>query len=211
MTLAQTILVTKSGTSTDTVRAAAAASVTALAAAEGPSEAWGEWSAGSHTKVVKQTSRAKIERALETLPEGRAAVSGDVLAAAFPPMPQEVLHAHGGPLGGHLGVRREAPEVLTGALDPSLRLPALLINAALDMSTGKAAAQAAHAYVAAFQAGLLPLPDLADTQIAWAAPDLFERLARLPLTMRVVDNGLTEVPPGSTTAAWVIHEQRASA
>ncbi|MGW4633320.1 peptidyl-tRNA hydrolase [Nocardia sp. NPDC004415] len=96
-----------------------------------------------------------------------------------------------------------------GPADPTL--PVLWVNAALEMSVGKAAAQVGHASM--LLAGALPL----DTVEDWAARELRcavrdadpERWARLTAevaagrAVAVRDAGFTEVAPGSMTVIAV--------
>ncbi len=96
----------------------------------------------------------------------------------------------------------ELPQDEPGEIDPAL--PTILIDAGLNMTTGKAAAQVGHASML-----LAARKDLAWVR-AWAATDFalnvrevnsetFARHAENPLAVAVHDGGFTEVAPDSLT------------
>lgn len=90
--------------------------------------------------------------------------------------------------------------------DPDAKSPVLVLNSSLRMTTGEAAAQAAHALMAYY------LGVGEDGKAAWAAgggafqlleadADRFARLGAWAFEGTLIrDNGLTEIAPGSATA-----------
>jgi peptidyl-tRNA hydrolase len=77
-----------------------------------------------------------------------------------------------------------------------------LLNPRLEMSSGKTLAQIAHAAVMAADSGACEEWVAAGCPAQVAAPDTdtFDELCRAgDLAARVVDAGLTEVPPGTVT------------
>ncbi|MEA2495349.1 MAG: hypothetical protein QOJ29_3260, partial [Thermoleophilaceae bacterium] len=71
------------------------------------------------------------------------------------------------------------------------------LNPRLEMSSGKVVAQVAHAAVMADWVG--------EASLYAPAPDDFDALcARDDLAAKVVDAGLTEVPPGTVTVLAMI-------
>ena len=78
------------------------------------------------------------------------------------------------------------------------------LNPRLQMSSGKVVAQVAHAAVMAAQDRCLT-PFLRDASLYSPSPEEFDALcARGDLAAKVVDAGLTEVPPGTVTVLAMI-------
>jgi peptidyl-tRNA hydrolase len=83
--------------------------------------------------------------------------------------------------------------------------PRYALNPRLEMSSGKVCAQVAHAAVMA-----LPDWDADRARLFSPAPEEFERLrVRDDLAARVIDAGLTEVPPGTVTVIALRESPRA--
>lgn len=146
--LVQTIVVRPS-THFDTITAVAFASGLALARADLRADPWQSWLAGSFTKSVRRVKRAvDYERiTLLELPSTEIAI-GDAVALSFEPWehdssPREIsrLQVSGLDLiretsSGSQYSRPGATRALT---------PRVEVNADVTMSTGKTAAQVAHA------------------------------------------------------------------
>ena len=183
----------------DAVAAAAIASVRAYAATE-ESEAWENWLYGRFTKTVRRANPTTFERLAADAPSGPVAV-GRAQAMAFEPVTYEQMPKSLAKLqvsGTQLPDDGPAPW-------PDAA-PVIMLNADLDMSTGKASAQAAHALLSWY----LELPfaeQLAWAEAGWPAGVRFtpgERFAELaesawagPL---IVDAGMTEIAPDTATA-----------
>lgn len=212
--LVQTIVV-KPSTHFDTIAAAALASGLAMAHADLGSDPWHTWFSGSFTKSVRRAKRpADLERVrLLELPSTEITV-GDAFGIAFMPARYEDsppalsrLQVSGLELV-HEADRFHRP----GAVTPHIE-----INLDAAMTTGKTAAQVAHA----LGAWLLAQP--LSTRLAWAA-DPGIHLGEVafgdyetpgaqgaPGTLStespddnsiitIVDHGLTEIAPGTPTA-----------
>lgn len=224
MSLVQPIAVL-AGDHFDTVGAVALASARMLATAlasedlDAASAArWQGWLSGSFTKSVRRVKKPQQLERLRSLglsfveqSAGADGLSGQALvtAIAFEPMeyddfPRELRSLQVAGLQGTV-------ETLAFSHGPhDAAGPVVELNAAAQMSTGKAAAQAAHALCA-----WLLLQGEA-TRLAWAAvPALgiatssdfatdpaMHRGAPVPPEQLLVirDNGLTEVEPGTATA-----------
>ena len=186
--LVQAIVVGRDGSHDDTVTAAATAAVTAWWLLRATDPVWSVWLQTAFTKTVRHTNDRELTK-----------------IAAFCPLP---------PVSYELMDRRVRRCQVAGLDRPrSTAMPAraagLVVSACptLPMSTGKVAAQAAHALI------LHALSTDAHVVDGWAA-------AGFPFTFdaagvwfddaegRVVavrDAGFTEVAPGSTTVkAWLV-------
>lgn len=190
----QPVLVGPEGSHLGVVEAVAKASVLALAASpEDP--AWAQWLSGSFTKTVRRARVAALA-AVEDLGGVRATGPEGASAVALPPMrycdlPRPVSKAQ------VQGLVREAPE-------PSWRpAPGLwvVLRASVGMSTGKAAAQAAHALMAAALAdeGQDPAAVAHSASFAWVVERDFQTLLGLARVV-IADAGRTEIPAGTETA-----------
>lgn len=96
----------------------------------------------------------------------------------------------------------ELPQDEPGEIDPAL--PTILIDAGLQMTTGKAAAQVGHAsMLLAARKDLAWVRRWAETDFALNVrevnPETFAHHARNPLAVTVHDGGFTEVAPDSLT------------
>ncbi|WP_417219613.1 hypothetical protein [Arthrobacter sp.] len=197
-------IVVRPSTHLETIAAAALASGLALAAADPASEPWASWLGGSFTKSVRRAKRpVELDKVrLLDLPWAEISVGGATAigfapldAAGFPPAIKRLqvtgldLPVEGTvPAGGCFG-------------HPGALVPLVELNADVAMSTGKAAAQAAHAP----GAWLLTLGPSA--RRTWAdEPGLhlgtasFAQDAEKPASIVITDNGLTEIAPGTRTA-----------
>jgi hypothetical protein len=202
MSLVQTIIV-KPSTHFDTIAAAALASGLAMVHADLSSDPWSAWLSGSFTKSVRRVKRPiELERIRALGLTSTEIAVGDAVALSFVP----AHHEHSPPAISRLQVSgldlaRESDRFQRpGAVTPHIE-----INADVSMSTGKTAAQVAHA----LGAWLLAQP--LSTRWAWAgAPGLnigevgfADYAAQGPddaSIITIVDNGLTEIAPGTATA-----------
>lgn len=205
--LVQPILVAKAGTHTETIlcaaRASLAAYLTPLLAGRAVAPAWEQWLAGLFTKSVRRAPRRHLDKALEWATAAGHDVAGqefgDSAAVATVPMPYATypkVLAKAQVAGTDLPRDNTTLKSATG---PQVHLLGTL-------STGKAAAQAAHAL------WLWALPQLTDAPsalAAWALDGMpmsvstarAEVLTDLASHGPVVrDAGLTEVAPNTVTA-----------
>jgi peptidyl-tRNA hydrolase len=183
----------------DAVAAAAAASVSAYARREDDG-AWENWVYGRFTKTVRRATPKAFAKLAAHAPSGTVVV-GRAQALAFEPVTYEDMPKAVRALqvsGTQLPDDDPVPG-LPGA-------PVVVVNADLEMSTGKAGAQAAHALLAWY------LTLSGQEQDAWcadgcpvsvraAAGAAFKALAAAagagPL---IVDAGMTEIAPNTATA-----------
>ena len=183
----------------DAVAAAAAASVSAYARRTGD-EAWDNWVYGRFTKSVRRAGPKMFEKMAASAPSGTVVV-GRAKAVAFEPVSYEEMPRKLRALqvsGTQLPDGEPAPRA-PGA-------PLIVVNADLEMSTGKAGAQAAHALMAWY------LALSAEQRTAWydgggragvrlAEGAEFEALAKVPgAGPLIVDAGMTEIAPDTATA-----------
>ncbi|WP_281690688.1 peptidyl-tRNA hydrolase [Pseudonocardia thermophila] len=164
-------------------------------------EPGGEWYDAVRTWVdarirkIARRARGAHWAAVEQLP-GVTVTVGDAQARALVPGPVDE-------------VPREVARLQIGGTDlppddpgpPPPGVPVIWINAALGMTTGKAAAQVGHAamlYAAA--RGITELPRFA---VRDADPDHWAHLVAQESSVRVRDGGFTEVAPGTVTCLAV--------
>ena len=159
---------------------------------------WQQWAAGAFAKSVRRADAKMFAKVLAAFPEHVLSTVGQASAIGLPPMPAAALPK----LLAKLQV--SGTTLPTGVPLPPQSLN-IALNASLHMSTGKAAAQAAHALFAwlleskpavveawaadGFPVGILELP----------AKD-FRKGARKSAGPVIQDAGRTEIEPGSTTA-----------
>lgn len=183
----------------DAVAAAAIASVCAYAHTP-DSPAWDNWLYGRFTKTVRRAGPVVFDRLAAAAPSGRVAV-GSARALAYEPvsydgMPRNLakLQVSGTQLPDADPV--PAPE---GA-------PVILLNEDLQMSTGKASAQAAHALLSWYlQLSPSQRRDWHDAgrpaSVCFISGEQFRERAEAqgsgPL---IVDAGMTEIAPDTATA-----------
>lgn len=212
--LVQPVLVTRSGTHGDTIIAAATASllafVTPVMAGGDLSPSWSEWLSGRFTKTVRKVRRdTDIDRAAEWATQNgvqsHTVTVGSSVAIAFEPMryadfPPVLAKARVDGLDLPPGLRRT----------PTVR-PAFTVELLDHLTTGKGAAQCAHAT----WMWALPLLEGAPEHVAeWAAQGAPFTVQYVPAVNAsdpryshvVTDAGLTEVNPGTTTAGVITGE-----
>jgi peptidyl-tRNA hydrolase len=197
----------------DAIHAAALASVSAYAegrpAGSTQEDSWTRWLAGPFTKSVRRADAKTFEKLIQEFDPAKAQV-GKAWALAFKPMTYSELPKVLARLqvSGTVLPERES-DVARTAFHANVgdgNRPVLALNSALQMSTGKASAQGAHALMAYF----LTLD--AEGAREWYAKGmpssivlmdaaLFAQVAQVvPEARRIVDNGLTEIPQGTLTA-----------
>ncbi len=192
--------------------AAAAAVAVALCLDErsGPGGEWGSavhaW-VGARIRKVTRRARGKQWEDVQALP-GITAACGGAEARALVPGPVGQLD----PRVKKLQISgTDLPEDDPG--EPAAKLPVIWIDAALGMSTGKAAAQAGHA--AMLLAGAMTFEQVRNwarrdyaCSVRDAAPEQWARLqerVRAGEAVAVRDAGFTEVAPGSMTVIAELH------
>lgn len=184
----------------DGIAAAALASV--LACAADPSNPdWETWLSGPVTKSVRRADAKTYTKTATAHPEAIEATHGDARAMALPPLPMDALPRTLARL------QVSGTELPPGAGAPvAADVPRILINRDLDMSTGKAAAQAAHALFAwVLELGpgrsAVWLRDVHDVRVGWVGEaDLLDGAGAPGAGPLIHDAGHTEIAPGSATA-----------
>jgi peptidyl-tRNA hydrolase len=214
--LVQPIVIARTGSHEDAVRCAAEASLRAYLAAPDLPE-WQDWLSGIFTKTVRRAKPAEYEkaRAVGALAE---VCHGGASALAFAPYPADNLPRPIARLqvSGTELERRGWGEEQDGAY------AIVALNEDLGMSTGKAAAQAAHAlwsawlqlgersrerWVAdglAFRLVGVPVEDIGLGQLLGIAPGEYGTDPVCRVYVNIHDAGLTEVEPGSLTAVGLV-------
>lgn len=167
---------------------------------------WQVWADGAFAKSVRRADAKMFAKVLATFPEHVLATVGEGRAVGLPPMPAANLPKLLAKLqvsGTHL------PQ---GAPLPKQPL-SIVLNASLEMSTGKAAAQAAHALLA------WVLESKPAAMEAWAANGFPVGIVELPAKEFrkgslqsagpvIQDAGRTEIEPGSTTAYVAVAQDK---
>ncbi|WP_051224791.1 peptidyl-tRNA hydrolase [Pseudoclavibacter soli] len=197
-----------------TVAAVAMASTVRLCESDIDEHPWKKWLAGPFAKVVRRVTRsARLEGVVATaerLPSSMVCV-GEARAYAFDPMlrddlPHAVsrLQVSGLDLRERPGIQpRLAPQWIGRA---QANAPLVLINGRVDMTTGKTAAQVAHAVMG------WALRLTAEQRRQWVLrPSLLlgvDDLEALPPELdpvRIIDAGRTEIAPDTETVrAWQV-------
>ena len=183
----------------DAVAAAAAASVSAYAR-RSDDAAWENWVYGRFTKTVRRAGPKSFAKLAGHAPSGTVAV-GRARAIAFEPVSYEEMPRK------IRALQVSGTQLPDGdAVPASPGAPVIIINADLEMSTGKAGAQAAHALLAWY------LTLSGEGRDAWCEagsrvsvrPEPGTEFAALaaaegagPL---IVDAGMTEIAPDTATA-----------
>jgi peptidyl-tRNA hydrolase len=195
--LVQPIAVAKAGTHEDVVLAVARASVLAWLDSQECCR-WEEWLAGRFTKSVRRGTPAKIDviasqgYAVCRVALGQAVAVGCV-PMTYDEMPEELRKLQVAEL------ERER----TGDWGSNIRGPLVSINGAVEMSTGKTAAQVAHGLFAFMLKRSETYRDL------WRADDMPIRvevadelrwkMATAAAVVSITDAGFTEIEPGTST------------
>ena len=199
----QPIAILKTGSHWATIKAAAAASVLAFLNDPEPAPEWDTWLAGAFTKSVRRADESALRKARLVEPHAEVHI-GDAVALAMRPY----LYADFPRVLARMQVAgTDLPRDLAPATDSPLFTVHLSVT--LDMTTGKSAAQTAHAVFLLVRDHLSP-----QAQALWVAdPSRFDvvaadesALVALARTAPVVihDAGHTEIEAGSLTAVGVL-------
>jgi peptidyl-tRNA hydrolase len=190
----------------DSILATAIASTEAYAGLRGiKAPEWAEWLSGRFTKSVRRADLKTFTKlaADEDNKSGSVITIGKARAMAYTPayyeaMPKSLMRLQ---VSG-----TDLPDAPPTA--PSRQRsgdPVIVLNGALGMSTGKSAAQAAHALFAwQLNRGIadaeLASIQLASTGLIIASAEEFEALRTVAAGPLIVDAGLTEIDPNTATA-----------
>lgn len=192
----------------DSVVAAAIASVSAYRNAlehAADEDKWRAWLSGRFTKSVRRADAKTFAKLASDTGLGvpGSAYIGPAKAIAYAPSTYEDLPKK---LSRLQVSGTELPELkATQQSHQRSGDPVIVINSALGMSTGKAAAQAAHALFAWHLNRSNPDADIAalhllSTGLISASEGDFEDLKTLAAGPLIVDSGLTEIAPNTATA-----------
>ncbi|WP_422759100.1 peptidyl-tRNA hydrolase [Paenarthrobacter sp. C1] len=191
----------------DSILAAAVASVDAYAGTLSSlrDEAWTQWLSGRFTKSVRRADLKTFTKlAADEDNKSESLISiGKAKALAYAPafyedMPKSLMRLQ---VSG-----TDLPD--EPATVPSRKRsgdPVIVLNGALGMSTGKAAAQAAHALFAwqlnrGHDDAELASLQLLSTDLVIATEEEFTGLQTIAAGPLIVDAGLTEIAPNTATA-----------
>ena len=159
---------------------------------------WQQWASQAFAKSVRRANPKMFAKVLEMFPEQMVSEVGKAQAVGLPPLPPADLPKLIAKLQVSGTQLPKADEVLDAKIN-------IVLNKSLEMSTGKAAAQAAHALFA----WLTEAP--AESVEAWLQSHApvgirhlprkdFEQLSRQAAGPVIQDAGRTEIEPGSVTA-----------
>ena len=165
-------------------------------------EEWGIWAGQAFAKSVRRANPKMFDKVRGLYPEAMLSQVGTAQAVALPPMDKDQL-----------------PKLIAKLQVSGTELPAggaglaaqvnIIINQSLGMSTGKAAAQSAHALFAWL---LQADPQFVESWLRAQAPvgikhlprERFDALSQQASGPVIADAGRTEIEPGSTTAfVWI--------
>ena len=159
---------------------------------------WQQWASQAFAKSVRRANPKMFAKVLEMFPEQMVSEVGKAQAVGLLPLPAADLPKLIAKLQVSGTQLPKADEVLDAKIN-------IVLNKSLEMSTGKAAAQAAHALFA----WLTEAP--AESVEAWLQSHApvgirhlprkdFEQLSRQAAGPVIQDAGRTEIEPGSVTA-----------
>ncbi|MEG2422812.1 peptidyl-tRNA hydrolase [Glutamicibacter sp.] len=166
---------------------------------------WQQWASQAYAKSVRRANPKMFAKVLEMFPEQMVSEVGKARAVGLPPLPAADLPKLIAKLQVSGTQLPKAEEVLDAQIS-------IVLNKSLNMSTGKAAAQAAHALFAWLTES--PAEEVEAWLHAHAPVGIkhlprreFDRLSRQAAGPVIQDAGRTEIEPGSVTA-FVISEAR---
>ena len=193
MSFAQPIIINKDGTHEDAITAVTLASYSAFLIKDTDnlsSENWDKWLAGHFTKSVRRANDKLFKQLAGFHPSPVLLAIGSSMALAFPPMEQ--------PFPKQISRSQVADTELPrkGWHAPPTTGFVLAINPDLEMTTGKTAAQCAHAYFGFH----LRYPSSPRALRITDSAEIFEKLLNSEKEkVQINDAGFTEVEPGSLT------------
>lgn len=161
-------------------------------------EDWQTWATQNFAKSVRRANPKMFAKVLEMFPEQMLSEVGKAQAVGLPPLPADNLPKLIAKLQVSGTELPKSDEVLIAPVT-------IMLNKSLGMSTGKAAAQAAHALFA----WLTETPGLgieswlkahAPVAVRHLPKNEFEELSATASGPVIEDAGRTEIEPGSTTA-----------
>jgi len=191
MALVQPIAVNKDGTHEQTVRAVAQASWLAYTRNYKTNpEPWEQWLSGPFTKSVRKANDKTLNLVRDTIPGSVPVMCGNAWVIGFPPMEEPLPTPIKRMQVADLERERNGfgDQVIPGFAN-------CVINPFIDMTTGKTAAQVAHAWFAfnlrnPWYTGELFISD---------TPEAWNIVIDSPELIEIKDAGHTEVEPGTMT------------
>ena len=208
----QPIAILKTGSHWATIKAAAAASVLAYLNDAERAPQWDEWLAGPFAKSVRRTDEAGLRKAGLVEPHAEVRI-GDAVALATRPymyadLPKALARMQ---VAGTDLPREEVPEVSDPLFTVYLFEPQLTVflTETHAMTTGKSAAQVAHATFLVVRDHLTPaareqwIADPSRFDVVPAHPVELRALVRRGAPVVIHDAGHTEVEPNTLTAVAV--------
>ncbi|MGH3653566.1 peptidyl-tRNA hydrolase [Glutamicibacter sp.] len=165
---------------------------------------WQQWASQAFAKSVRRANPKMFAKVLEMFPGQMVSQVGKAQAVGLPPLPASDLPKLIAKLQVSGTQLPKSEEILAAKVS-------IAVNASLEMSTGKAAAQCAHALFAwlteAEGQGIESwLKAHAPVGIRHLPRKEFEALSQHAAGPVIQDAGRTEIEPGSTTAFVFIHE-----
>lgn len=159
---------------------------------------WQQWASQAFAKSVRRANPKMFAKVLEMFPEQMLSEVGKAQAVGLPPLPAADLPKLIAKLQVSGTQLPKSGEVLKAKVS-------IAVNASLEMSTGKAAAQCAHALFAWLTEADGPsieswLKIHAPVGIRHLPRKEFNALSRQASGPVIQDAGRTEIEPGSTTA-----------
>lgn len=159
---------------------------------------WQTWASQAFAKSVRRANPKMFAKVLEMFPEQMISEVGKAQAVGLPPLPATDLPKLIAKLQVSGTELPKSDEALVASVN-------IVLNKSLDMSTGKAAAQAAHALFAWLTEAR---PTIIEGWLKVHAPvgikqlprNEFDRLSAQASGPVIQDAGRTEIEPGSTTA-----------
>ncbi|WP_404286998.1 peptidyl-tRNA hydrolase [Glutamicibacter arilaitensis] len=159
---------------------------------------WQTWASQAFAKSVRRANPKMFAKVLELFPEQMVSEVGKAQAVGLPPLPAADLPKLIAKLQVSGTELPKSDEVLVSSVN-------IVLNKSLGMSTGKAAAQAAHAlfaWLTEAEPSFIEhwLNDHAPVGVKQLPRNEFERLSDHASGPVIQDAGRTEIDPGSTTA-----------
>lgn len=186
MNLVQPILVVPSNPKNYVIRDVALASVCSMQKLS--HENWDLWLTTAFTKSVRKVKNIEM---LQKMCEEENFVQMGCAAARYPDSYENYSKKL-----SKTRVSGWDTEVLPETTEDTVYTHVIYLNASLEMSTGKSAAQAAHALMKY----CLENPQVDVSAISLGIRSIPQEEMQMDSAYLIVDNGLTEIPQGSVTA-----------